>query len=82
MGFGVPISRWIRNELRNYVYEVLLDRKTLDRGYFKKEGIERLLNEHIALRYDHSAKIWALLFLETWFRIFMDQKQDSISYET
>jgi len=81
MGFGVPISRWIRNELKNYVYEVLLDRKTLNRGYFKKEGIERLLKEHIALRYDHSAKIWALLFLELWFRIFMDQKGDFQSYE-
>lgn len=81
MGFGVPISRWIKNELRDYVYEVLLDRKTLNRGYFKKEGIERLLEEHIASRYDHSAKIWALLFLEIWFRIFMDQKGDSISYE-
>ena len=81
MGFGVPISRWIKNELRDYVYEVLLDRKTLNRGYFKKEGIERLLEEHIASRYDHSAKIWALLFLEIWFRIFMDPKGDSISYE-
>ena len=81
MGFGVPISRWIKNELRDYVYEVLLDRKTLNRGYFKKEAIERLLEEHIASRYDHSAKIWALLFLEIWFRIFMDPKGDSISYE-
>jgi asparagine synthase (glutamine-hydrolysing) len=81
MGFGVPISRWIRNELRNYVYEVLLDSKTLNRGYFKKEGIKCLLEEHMALRYDHSAKIWALLFLEIWFRIFIDKEDDFISYE-
>jgi len=76
MGFGVPISRWFRNELKDYIYEILLDRKTLNRGYFKREGIERLLNDHIASRYDHSARIWALLFLETWFRVFMDREGD------
>jgi asparagine synthase (glutamine-hydrolysing) len=78
MGFGVPISRWFRKELKDYIYEILLDRKTLNRGYFKREGIERLLNDHIALRYDHSARIWALLFLEIWFRAFMDREVDFV----
>jgi asparagine synthase (glutamine-hydrolysing) len=80
MGFGVPVSRWFRNELKTYIYEILLDSRTLNRGYFKREGIERLLNDHIGLRYDHSSKIWALLFLEIWFRVFMDQEGDFFSY--
>jgi asparagine synthase (glutamine-hydrolysing) len=80
MGFGVPISRWFRKELKDYIYEILLDPRTLNRGYFRREGIERLLNEHIALRYDHSAKIWALLFLEVWFRVFIDKEGDSFLY--
>ena len=74
MGFGVPLSKWFRNELKEYVYEILLDEKTLNRGYFRREGVERLLNDHIDLRYDHSARIWALLFLEVWFRIFIDRE--------
>ena len=77
MGFGVPLSRWFRNELKNYVYEILLDPRTLNRGYFRRDGIERLLNDHIAARYDHSSKIWALLFLEIWFRVFIDKEGDS-----
>jgi asparagine synthase (glutamine-hydrolysing) len=76
MGFGVPMARWIREDLRNYVYDILLDRKALQREYFRREGIEQLLEEHLSLRYDHSAKIWALLFLEVWFRIFIDRKGD------
>jgi asparagine synthase (glutamine-hydrolysing) len=80
MGFGVPVSRWFKKELKDYIYEILLDSRTLNRGYFKREGIERLLNDHIGLRYDHSAKIWALLFLEIWFRVFMDQEGDFFSY--
>jgi asparagine synthase (glutamine-hydrolysing) len=77
MGFGVPLSKWFRKELKGYTYEVLLDHKTLNRGYFRREGIERLLNDHIALRYDHAAKIWALLFLEMWFRVFIDTEGES-----
>jgi len=77
MGFGIPLSRWFRKELKGYIYEVLLDHKTLNRGYFRREGIERLLNDHIALRYDHAAKIWALLFLEIWFRVFIDKEGES-----
>jgi asparagine synthase (glutamine-hydrolysing) len=80
MGFGVPVSRWIRNELKDYTYDMLLDQKTLNRGYFRREGIERLLEEHISLRYDHSAKIWALLFLEVWFRVVVDQVNEFKSY--
>ena len=76
MGFGVPLSRWFRNELKDYVYEILLDSRTLNRGYFGRDGIERLLNDHIAARYDHSSKIWALLFLEIWFRVFIDNEGD------
>ena len=79
MGFGVPVARWFRNELKDYVYEVLLDDRTVNRGYFKKESIKRLLDEHVGLRYDHSAKIWALLFLETWFRVFIDREGEGVS---
>ncbi len=73
MGFGVPVSRWFRNELKEYMFEILLDPQSLKRGYFKKESVERLLREHLEHRYDHSSKIWALLFLEIWFRTFVDQ---------
>jgi asparagine synthase (glutamine-hydrolysing) len=74
MGFGVPVARWFRNELKGYIYEMLLDSRSLNRGYFKRESIQRLLDEHSHMRYDHSAKIWALLFLEVWFRIFIDRE--------
>lgn len=82
MGFGVPVSRWFRNELKDYIYGILLDQRTMNRGYFMREGIERVLNDHISSRYDHSAKIWALLFLEVWFRVFVDREGDFYSHGT
>jgi len=73
MGFGVPIDCWFRGELKEMAFDTLLSPAALQRGYFKKESIERLLNEHITLRADHSYRIWALLFLELWHRMFIDR---------
>jgi asparagine synthase (glutamine-hydrolysing) len=53
-------------------YDVLLDQKSIERGYFKRESVQKLLDEHVAERYDHSYRIWALLFLELWHRMFVD----------
>ena len=82
MGFAVPMARWFRKDLREYVSKMLLETRTLNRGYFRGEGIKRLLNEHLALRYDHSAKLWALLVLEFWFRVFVDGEEDLVSQTT
>ncbi len=76
MGFAIPVSRWFRKELKEYVYGILLDKRTLSRGFFRRKGIERLLAEHVSLRYDHSAKIWALLIFELWYRIYMEREDN------
>ena len=68
MGFGVPISRWFRDELKNELREVLLDPVCLDRGLFRPEAIEKLVAEHVDGKREHSHRLWALLMLELWFR--------------
>jgi len=42
-GFPIPIQRWTQRELKDKVKEVLLSKRSLDRGYFRKGGIEKLL---------------------------------------
>lgn len=69
-GFMVPLGDWFRNELRDYAHEVLLDRQALGRGYFEKQAIIDLLDEHAAGAVDHGSRIWALLFLELWHQEF------------
>ena len=68
MGFGVPISRWFRDELKDELRGVLLDPVCLDRGLFRPETIRQLIDEHIEGRREHSFRLWALLMLELWFR--------------
>src|ERR1700685_3008176 len=45
-GFAVPLVHWIRNELKDMVMSVLLEPRTLQRGYFDPEGVRNLLDEH------------------------------------
>jgi asparagine synthase (glutamine-hydrolysing) len=73
MGFGVPLYRWFRQDLKDIMYEVLLAKKTIERGYFQQDAVRQILDDHVAMRADHSYRIWALLFLELWHRVFIDK---------
>ncbi len=72
MGFGVPLGHWFRNELKPLLQDVLLDRASLDRGYFKPHAVSQLIDEHVNGRWDHSHRLWTLLCLELWHRMFLD----------
>jgi asparagine synthase (glutamine-hydrolysing) len=73
MGFGVPISRWFRTDLKAELQQVLLDPICLDRGFFRLGAVENLVSEHIDGKREHSYRLWALLMLELWFRRHIDQ---------
>jgi asparagine synthase (glutamine-hydrolysing) len=68
MGFGVPLDHWFRHELNDFAHQVLLDPSTVRRGYFRRETVARLLDEHTRGVFDHSYRLWSLLVLELWQR--------------
>ncbi|MGI6103801.1 MAG: asparagine synthase (glutamine-hydrolyzing) [Patescibacteria group bacterium] len=72
MGFGIPIDKWFRRELKDYAYKTLLSEKATSRNLFMKEEIEKLLNEHVNTKINHAYRIWALITLELWFQEFFD----------
>jgi asparagine synthase (glutamine-hydrolysing) len=72
MGFGVPVGKWFRSEMKDFVREVLLSEKSLNRGVIRPEAIRRYVDEHTEARQDHSFRLWTLLMLELWFRRFID----------
>ena len=73
-GFAVPIDRWFRRELRTLVHDVLLDARTLQRGYFREAVVRRLLDEHRRGVRGWHAELWSLLVLELWHRMFVDRR--------
>ena len=63
-GFGVPLGRWFRSDLRELARDVLPN----DRGWFRPETVNRLLDEHESGSADHGHRLWCLLMLELWVR--------------
>jgi len=78
MGFGVPLDIWFRRDLREMAYDTLLDKRCIERGYFRRESIQELLDDHISSQMDNSYRIWSLLFLELWHRMFIDSSTKNL----
>jgi asparagine synthase (glutamine-hydrolysing) len=68
-GFGVPIGRWLREELSPLLDDVVLGTSALQRGYLRPEAVRALVAEH-RRGVDHSHRLWSLLMLELWHREF------------
>lgn len=66
MGFGVPVSEWLRGPLAAWA-EALLDRERLDReGYWDSARVRRAWDEHRSGRRNWSAKLWSILMFQAW----------------
>ena len=74
MGFGVPIGKWFRGGMKDFVRGVLLSEKSLKRGIVRPEMIEKYVEEHTSAKRDHSFQIWTMLMLELWFQRFIDRQ--------
>lgn len=72
MGFGVPIGKWFRGEMKGFVSEVLLSERSLGRGIIRPEVLRRYVGEHTNGERDHSFQLWAFLMLELWYQRFID----------
>lgn len=72
MGFGVPVGNWFRSNMKDFIREVLLSEKSLQRGVIKSEMLARYVNDHIEAKRDYTYQIWTLLMLELWFQRFID----------
>jgi asparagine synthase (glutamine-hydrolysing) len=72
MGFPVPFGQWLRGEWLTVVGDVLLDRRTRERGLVNAPAVAALLRAHRQGRRNGSDAIWALLNLELWYRTFID----------
>jgi len=73
MGFGCPVDHWFRAELKEMAYDVLLSDTATSRHIFRKDYVKTLLDDHVSERANHQTRLWALLMLELWFRMWVDQ---------
>jgi asparagine synthase (glutamine-hydrolysing) len=72
MGFGVPIDRWFREDCRDFVGDVLLSKRCLQRGYFKADRIRHMIETQQSGACSYGSRVYALLMLELWHREYVD----------
>ena len=65
-GFGMPVAKWVKGELRDLVHETFAPARLRRRGLFDPAYVQRLLDEHERGAADHRKLIWTLLMFELW----------------
>ena len=72
MGFPTPWAGWLHGTRLQQLEDLLLDGRSLERRIFRPEAIRRIFAEHRNRTRDNSTRLWRLLNLELWFRVFLD----------
>jgi asparagine synthase (glutamine-hydrolysing) len=71
LGFGVPVGLWFRRDWTDIVQEFILGPHVEQRGWFRRQTLERIVAEH-RQGAAHQDLLWALLVLELWLRLVVD----------
>jgi asparagine synthase (glutamine-hydrolysing) len=75
MGFPVPVGAWMRGPFHGLLNEFVLGPRALGRGLFDPAALRRLVEEHRGGAARHGDRLWLLLNLEIWQRIFLDGQE-------
>ena len=67
-GFGMPVAKWIREELKDFTLELFIEKKIKEQGIFNYSYVKQLLQEHFAGRKDNRKLIWTLIVFQMWAR--------------
>jgi len=77
MGFGVPLDRWFRGELRPYVRDTLLAPDARCRAYLAPAALEAIVQRHESGEANLGQQLWCLLAFERWLRLLPGWRRDA-----
>ncbi len=80
-GFGVPLRKWMAEDLRPTVGRLLAPDRVRARGLFEPAAVARLIAENDAQSADHSYLLYCLVTLEVWQQTFLDRPGVEISLD-
>ncbi len=73
-GFGAPLRAWLHGPLRPLMGDLLSERTLTRRGWFDPAAVARLVAADRYGRTDAAYSIFAVLCMELWAKIFLDQQ--------
>lgn len=66
MGFGVPVSEWLRGPLHRYLRDTLRDTAASAPELFDPAALDRCIDEHVSGRHDNGKLLYKLLNFSLW----------------
>ena len=71
-GFRFPLGIWFRTDLKDFLRNLFAQSRFVELGIFNPTYMNNILEEHIAGKVDHNYRIWCLLNLEIWYRLYFE----------
>jgi asparagine synthase (glutamine-hydrolysing) len=65
-GFGIPVAKWFRGELRELVHDSLAEPRLRQQGIFQPQAVARILQEHLRGTKDNRKPLWTLFMFQQW----------------
>lgn len=72
-GFGIPISRWLTSELKDFMLDYLSEEKIKRQGFFNYPYIKILIDDHVRKKMDNRKLLWPLLVFQLWHERFIER---------
>lgn len=72
-GFSLPLNHWLRTDFAPLLSRMLPDGNLVRADWFRRAEIQRLIGEHTSGAAEHTHRLWSLLWLELWHRIFVER---------
>lgn len=72
-GFVMPATEWLRGELAPHVRRLLLSPEAAGRSWFRRDAVEKIVEQHLSGHRDFGNILWTLLVFEIWHRLFVDR---------
>lgn len=73
-GFGAPLRRWLQQDLREYVEELLSENTLRNRGLFDPKAVKELVTLDRCGKLDAAYPIFSLICIELWMQLFIDER--------
>lgn len=66
-GFGIPITQWLREDLKEPMLDLLSESRLKSQGIFEHQGIKTLIDDHLNHKSNNRKLLWTLLSFQLWF---------------
>lgn len=71
-GFGFPLGLWMRSDLKSFLKNLFAESRFAELGIFDPAYMGLILDEHLEGKADHNFRLWILINLELWYRMYFE----------